>query len=76
MRLLLDRYYGRGRYTLDAARDAKRAPLADLRVYAADALARAGRRADAELLLTDELAEFPANVRARCATCHRDSEAS
>lgn len=52
---------------LDAARDAKRAPLADLRVYAADALARAGRRADAEVLLTDELAAFPANARARSA---------
>ncbi|MFN7915825.1 MAG: sulfatase-like hydrolase/transferase [Vicinamibacterales bacterium] len=52
---------------LDAARDAKRAPLADLRVYAAEALARADRRADAEQLLNDELAAFPANARARAA---------
>lgn len=52
---------------LDAAREAKRAPLADLRVYAADALIRADRRADAELLLSEELAAFPANARARSA---------
>lgn len=52
---------------LDAAQTAKRVPLADLRVYAAEALARADRRADAELLLNDELAAFPANARARTA---------
>lgn len=44
-----------------------RPPLADVRVYAADALVRADRGADAEQLLTDELAAFPANARARSA---------
>lgn len=44
-----------------------RPPLADLRVYAADALVRVERAADAEQLLSAELSAFPANVRARAA---------
>jgi arylsulfatase A-like enzyme len=52
---------------LDAAKKAGRAPLADLRVYAADALVHVGRADDAEALLETELRLFPANVRARTA---------
>ncbi len=52
---------------LTAASKAGRAPLADLRVYAAEALVRVERIDDAEQLLTAELSAFPANVRARAA---------
>lgn len=52
---------------LDAATQAGRVPLADLRVHAAEALAQTGRHDDAEALLTAELAAFPANARARAA---------
>ena len=44
-----------------------RTPLADLRVNAADALARLDRSEDAERLLNAELTAFPANARARAA---------
>ena len=44
-----------------------RTPLADLRVYAADAFARLDRTEDAERLLNAELTAFPANARARSA---------
>lgn len=44
-----------------------RPPLADLRVYAAEALGRVERTDDAERLLSAELSAFPANVRARTA---------
>jgi tetratricopeptide (TPR) repeat protein len=50
-----------------AADKAGRPPLTDLRVYAAEALAHVERTADAERLLSAELAAFPANVRARAA---------
>jgi tetratricopeptide (TPR) repeat protein len=52
---------------LAAATRAGRAPLSDLRVYAADALARVERTDDADTLLRAELNAFPANVRARTA---------
>lgn len=52
---------------LSAATAAGRPPLADVRVYAAEALARAQRPDEAEQLLTTELALFPANQRARSA---------
>jgi tetratricopeptide (TPR) repeat protein len=52
---------------LAAARSGVRAPLADLRVYAADAFAHVDRGTEAEQLLVDELATFPANARARTA---------
>ncbi|MEQ1727182.1 MAG: sulfatase-like hydrolase/transferase [Vicinamibacterales bacterium] len=52
---------------LAAAEKAGRPPLTDLRVYAAEALVRAERAADAERLLSAELSAFPANVRARTA---------
>ncbi len=50
-----------------AAEKAGRPPLADLRVYAAEALTHVDRAADAERLLGAELSAFPANVRARAA---------
>lgn len=50
---------------LRAATKHGRAPLADLRVYAAEALTRVGRAEDAERLLQAELQAFPANARAR-----------
>lgn len=50
---------------LAAATKAGRPPLTDLRVYAAEALARLDRTDDAERLLTAELSAFPANARAR-----------
>jgi arylsulfatase A-like enzyme len=52
---------------LAAAAKAGRPPLADLRVYAAEALVRVDRGDDAEQLLTAELNAFPANTRARAA---------
>ena len=52
---------------LAAAGKAGRPPLTDLRVYAAEALSRVERVADAERLLSDELSAFPANERARAA---------
>lgn len=52
---------------LAAATKAGRAPLTDLRVFAADALARVERLEDAERLLHAELEAFPANARARAA---------
>jgi arylsulfatase A-like enzyme/tetratricopeptide (TPR) repeat protein len=52
---------------LAAAASAGRAPLADLRVYAADALVRVERGDEARDLLNAELNAFPANVRARAA---------
>lgn len=52
---------------LAAAEKAGRPPLTDLRVYAADALARVDRAGDAEQLLNDELRAFPSNARARAA---------
>ncbi len=52
---------------LAAAEKAGRPPLTDLRVYAAEALVRTERAADAERLLSAELSAFPANVRARAA---------
>ncbi|MGC4083560.1 MAG: hypothetical protein QM736_15970 [Vicinamibacterales bacterium] len=39
--------------------------LADLRVYAAEAMLKTDRRSDAEALLSAELNAFPANARAR-----------
>lgn len=72
-----------GRLAFDAGRDAEavaafetalaaatktgRAPLADLRVFAAEALVRVERKDDAEHLLQAELDAFPANARARSA---------
>lgn len=65
-----------GRYTeavdaferaLTVAGRTGRPPLTDLRVYAADALSRVERTADAERLLSAELSAFPANLRARAA---------
>lgn len=50
---------------LDAAQRAGRPPLMDLRVFAAEALVRLDRHADAEALLVAELKVFPANPRAR-----------
>jgi arylsulfatase A-like enzyme/Tfp pilus assembly protein PilF len=50
---------------LAAADKAARPPLADLRVYAAEALIRVERSDAAERLLAAELLAFPANVRAR-----------
>jgi len=52
---------------LTAADKAGRPPLADLRVFAAEALVRVDRADDAERLLTAELLAFPANLRARTA---------
>ena len=52
---------------LAGAKKTGRAPLADLRVYAADALLRIDRGDAAEELLTTELKVFPANARARSA---------
>jgi len=52
---------------LAAAVKAGRPPLADLRVYAAEALLRVDRPDDAERLLGAELLAFPANLRARTA---------
>jgi tetratricopeptide (TPR) repeat protein len=52
---------------LNAAEKSGRAPLADLRVYAADALVRIDRADAAEALLTTELNAYPANSRARAA---------
>jgi len=52
---------------LDAATTAHRPPLADLRVYAAEALIRVGRPSEAEALLEAELRAFPSNARARAA---------
>jgi tetratricopeptide (TPR) repeat protein len=52
---------------LAAAKKAGRAPLSDLRVYAAEALVHVGRSDDAEPLLQSELRLFPANIRARTA---------
>jgi tetratricopeptide (TPR) repeat protein len=52
---------------LAAAQKAGRTPLADLRVYAAEALAKVNRPDTAEQLLETELKAFPANVRARSA---------
>jgi len=52
---------------LATAAKSGRAPLADLRVYAAEALVRVDRVEDAERLLTAELSAFPANSRARSA---------
>lgn len=52
---------------LGSAAKAARPPLADLRVYAAEALLRVDRADDAERLLTAELRAFPANARARSA---------
>jgi arylsulfatase A-like enzyme len=52
---------------LTAASKTGRAPLADLRVLAADALVRVERQYEAENLLTAELDAFPANARARAA---------
>lgn len=44
-----------------------RAPLTDLRVFAAEALGRVDRQDDAATLLQAELDAFPANARARAA---------
>jgi tetratricopeptide (TPR) repeat protein len=52
---------------LTAADKAQRAPLADLRVYAAEALVRVDRASEAERLLAAELDAFPSNARARAA---------
>ena len=52
---------------LAAAAKAGRSPLTDLRVFAAEALARVDRQDDAERLLRAELEAFPANARARTA---------
>ena len=52
---------------LAAADKAGRPPLADLRVYAAEALVHVDRAEDAEHLLGAELLAFPANLRARTA---------
>lgn len=52
---------------LESAKKSGRAPLADLRVLAAEAFARVDRAADAEELLNLELAAFPANARAKAA---------
>jgi arylsulfatase A-like enzyme len=52
---------------LAAGRTAGRAPLADLRVFAAESMLKVDRRDDAERLLNAELAAFPANARARTA---------
>lgn len=52
---------------LAAAAKTGRPPLADLRVYAAEALSRVEREQDAERLLNAELTAFPANPRARAA---------
>jgi tetratricopeptide (TPR) repeat protein len=52
---------------LSAARTAGRAPLADVRVFAAESMLRVDRADDAERLLTAELKAFPANARARAA---------
>jgi len=52
---------------LAAAASDGRAPLADLRVFAADALGKSGRTDEAEQLLSAELAAFPSNPRARSA---------
>jgi arylsulfatase A-like enzyme len=52
---------------LAAAAKAGRAPLADLRVFAADALTHVSRADEAEKLLADELRAYPANSRARTA---------
>ena len=52
---------------LAAGTKAGRAPLTDLRVFAAEALARVERQDDAERLLRAELDAFPANARARSA---------
>jgi arylsulfatase A-like enzyme len=52
---------------LAAARTAGRAPLADLRVFAAESMLKVDRSDDAERLLNAELAAFPANARARTA---------
>lgn len=53
--------------SLAAARTAGRAPLADVRVYAAESMLRVDRADDAERLLMAELKAFPANTRARSA---------
>ncbi len=50
---------------LTATQAAGRAPLTDVRVFAAEALMKLGRRDEAEALLTAELKVFPANPRAR-----------
>jgi choline-sulfatase len=52
---------------LSAATKTGRPPLADLRVSAADALARLGRTEDAEHLLDAELTAYAANAKARSA---------
>jgi arylsulfatase A-like enzyme/cytochrome c-type biogenesis protein CcmH/NrfG len=52
---------------LAAARKAGRAPLADLRVFAAESMLKVNRADDAERLLQAEIAAFPANARARSA---------
>lgn len=52
---------------LESAKSSGRAPLADLRVLAAEAYTRLDRLADAEALLNAELSAFPANPRARSA---------
>jgi len=43
----------------------RRVPVADVRLFAGECLARLGRRAEAEAQLRDELKWFPMNVRAR-----------
>lgn len=52
---------------LAAAARTRRLPLADLRVFAADALTRLDRHDEAEALLESELRAFPDSARARAA---------
>ena len=67
--------YEQGRFTdasilfkeAAAARTPAGRPIADLHFYAADALLQAGRAADAEPHLVEELRRFPRNHRARAA---------